>query len=119
MDTGSFNSSASTRSNPACSGRLIPGHLACVFFFIAFILIIVSFVSPDWLAVNDEIKPTNTKFMKLGLWLTCYTDLHDPYYYDPYLTNGYKGCRWIYYPVLASFYDIKEYILPGKFHFWD
>jgi hypothetical protein len=97
------------------------GRIACLIFFIAFVLIFASYVAPDWLEIDPQRAPKDTNFRKLGLWMTCYANLHDPYYYDPYLTTGYEGCRWIYYPVVSRYTDLREFLLPCKkymrFHF--
>jgi len=90
------------------------GRLGVLIFFVAFFFIFVSYVAPDWLALDPQRAPRDTTFRKLGLWMSCYGNLHDPYYYDPYLTSGYEGCRWIYYPVVSTFTDLRDFLLPCK-----
>ena len=106
--------SYSNSSKGMCGGRSLAGYLACLVFIVGFLLIFTAYVAPDWIKVDRERAPSGTKFMKLGLWMSCYSNLHDPYYYDPYLSSGYDGCRWIYYPVVSTFTDLREYILPGE-----
>ena len=103
-----------SNSSVTCGGRSFAGHIATTVFMFAFFLLFIAMVAPDWLQVDSEKAPPSTKFQKLGLWMSCYTLLHDPYYYDPYLTGGYQGCRWIYYPVTATVNDLREFILPGE-----
>jgi len=95
-------------------GRSFVAYIATAIFAIAFFLIFVAMVAPDWLSVDEQKAPSSTKFQNMGLWMSCYKLIHDPYYYDPYLTGGYAGCRWIYYPVTVTFNDLREFILPGK-----
>ncbi|XP_021950046.1 uncharacterized protein LOC110847415 [Folsomia candida] len=107
--------SGSSGSSGLCLGVGGPwwGRIGSVIFFIAFLLIFTSYVAPDWIEINTGRAPKDTTFRKLGLWMSCYTNLHDPYYYDPYLTSGFEGCRWIYYPVVSTFHDLRDFLLPS------
>lgn len=108
-------SSGSSSTGRFCIGGPWWARVGTVIFLIAFLFIFTSYVAPDWIEVNPQRAPRDTTFRKLGLWMSCYTNLHDPYYYDPYLTSGFEGCRWIYYPVVSSYLDLRDFLLPCEY----
>ncbi|CAL8109572.1 unnamed protein product [Orchesella dallaii] len=105
-DYGSFMGTCWGWTKPFAS------YIGSILFLIAFALIFVAYVSPNWLAVIPSKAPSDNTFLNMGLWLTCYTNVKNPYY-DTAWTFGYQGCRWVYYPVLASFTSLQDYLLPS------
>lgn len=79
---------------------------ACWLTLGSFLLIIISFSTPNWLE-NDSILADAT-FVKLGLWTVCFNNYVDPkHHYD----FTFDGCRW----VLDEEYQIIDYIIRPPF----
>lgn len=67
----------------------------------------IAFFSPNWLA--SERRLYGAKFVKLGLWETCFRSYHSPEDFD--LVKYYVGCRWIF---AEEYQNIKHILMPGK-----
>lgn len=75
-----------------------------------FVLTIVAFFTPNWLASEKRIYGAD--FVKLGLWETCFRSLRGPEDLDH--RKYYAGCRWIF---ADEYQYIRGYLMPGLFCF--
>lgn len=83
-------------------------HHAAELAFVSYLLLIVSFGSPYWLA---SYSFTNSAFKRLGLWDFCFQDyVHPTYQYDIKFT----GCHWIYSTLYTP---LRDWLQPGWFIF--
>ena len=67
----------------------------------------IAFFSPNWLA--SERRLYGMKFVKLGLWETCFRSFNSPY--DLEYRKYYAGCRWIF---ADEYQNIRGLLMPGK-----
>lgn len=81
--------------------------VAIVAIAIAAFSTLIAFFSPNWLA--SERRFYGAKFVKLGLWETCFRSYSSPYDYD--FHKYYVGCRWIF---AFEYQNIRGLLLPGK-----
>lgn len=83
-------------------------HYAAELAFVSYLLLIVSFGSPYWLA---SYSFTHSAFKRLGLWDFCFQDyVHPTYQYDMKFT----GCHWIYSTIYTP---LRDWLQPGWFMF--
>lgn len=83
-------------------------HYSAEIAFVSYLLLIISFGSPYWLA---SYSFTHSAFKRLGLWDFCFQDyVHPAYQYD----TRFSGCHWIYSPVYTN---IRDWLQPGWFLF--
>ncbi|XKL60555.1 hypothetical protein PGB90_007612 [Kerria lacca] len=83
------------------------GLVALVHSSVAFLFIVLAFVSSSWLVTDGEIEDSKLKFENLGLWIVCFKNFEDPkHWYDVKFTE----CWWVYE---EEFYIIHQFLLPG------
>lgn len=68
---------------------------------------IIAFFGPNWLA--SERRLYGIKFVRLGLWVTCFRSFHSPEDYD--MVKYYVGCRWIF---ADEYQKIRHILMPGN-----
>ncbi|CAI9720964.1 XP_029635853.1uncharacterized protein LOC115211099 isoform X2 [Octopus vulgaris] len=73
---------------------------------LAFFLMVIAFSSPNWL---ESFEQANNKFVKLGLWETCFNDYT---FYQDYQGKRYKGCWYIF---SYEYRPIWEWLSPPWF----
>lgn len=83
-------------------------HWTAILAFASYIILVISFASPYWLA---SYKFTDSTFIRLGLWDFCFQDYRHPsYQYD----TKFTGCHWIYSSVYTN---IRDFLQPPWFMF--
>lgn len=68
----------------------------------------IAFFTPNWLA--SEKRLYGAKFVRLGLWATCFRSFVSPEDYE--MVKYYAGCRWIF---AEEYQNIKHILMPGIF----
>ncbi|KAH9510807.1 hypothetical protein DERF_009313 [Dermatophagoides farinae] len=68
----------------------------------------IAFFSQYWLA--SERRLYGAKFVRLGLWATCFRSYVSPEDYE--MSKYYAGCRWIF---AEEYQNIKHILMPGFF----
>lgn len=81
--------------------------MALVSFTICVLSTFIAFFSPNWLA--SERRLYGAKFLRLGLWTTCFRSFVDPLDYE--MVKYYAGCRWIF---AHEYQNIKHFLMPGN-----
>lgn len=66
----------------------------------------IAFFTPNWLA--SEKRLYGAKFVRLGLWATCFRSFVSPEDYE--MVKYYAGCRWIF---AEEYQNIKHILMPG------
>lgn len=69
----------------------------------------IAFFSQYWLA--SERRLYGAKFVRLGLWATCFRSYVSPEDYE--MSKYYAGCRWIF---AEEYQNIKHILMPGIFN---
>nr|XP_027197227.1 uncharacterized protein LOC113791630 [Dermatophagoides pteronyssinus] len=72
------------------------------------ISVFIAFFSQYWLA--SERRLYGAKFVRLGLWVTCFRSFVSPEDYE--MNKYYAGCRWIF---AEEYQNIKHILMPGFF----
>lgn len=70
------------------------------------ISVFIAFFSQYWLA--SERRLYGAKFVRLGLWVTCFRSFVSPEDYE--MNKYYAGCRWIF---AEEYQNIKHILMPG------
>ncbi|GAB1606769.1 uncharacterized protein LOC115211099 isoform X2 [Argonauta hians] len=73
---------------------------------VAVFCMVIAFSSPNWL---ESFEQANSKFVKLGLWETCFNDYT---FYKDYQGKRYKGCWYIF---SYEYRPIWEWLSPPWF----
>ncbi|ESO85354.1 hypothetical protein LOTGIDRAFT_221390 [Lottia gigantea] len=70
--------------------KTLVGIFGLIFTIVAFICLLVSFATPNWI---ESFTDRSREFVKMGLWEACFNDWT---YYKDYLGKRYHGCWWIF-----------------------
>ncbi|KAL0281487.1 UNVERIFIED_CONTAM: hypothetical protein PYX00_002461 [Menopon gallinae] len=88
-------------------GKSKNGKVATVCTAVAFLFVLIAFVSPNWLETDGELE--NPKFIKIGLWQVCFENYEEPrHWYD----KKFSGCWWVFE---EDYYIIHHILLPSFF----
>jgi len=84
-----------------------PSTYAAIFAYISFIIVIISFSTPYWLASDGT--QADARFRNLGLWEACFNRFTDTNFrFD----LEYRGCKWIFN---ENYQFLSEFLRPRKF----
>lgn len=98
-------------SRESMKRRTLSGSCGIALFVVAFLCVVLAFVTPSWIVSDYRI--TGAKLDRLGLWTHCFRSLPDVN--DDAQRRFFVGCRWVFDPFTTGYDEIRGFLIPREF----